>query len=151
MPKAIICDTSCLILFDKINFLTILNSCYESVYITAPIAKEYGKSLPDWIQIKQVRNIALQHTLTQIIGEGEASAIALTFNLPETLVVLDDLKARKVAKSLKIKITGSLGILVRAKERGYIDKLLPVLNKVQQTDFRISENIIRKILIVAGE
>jgi len=67
------------------------------------------------------------------------------------LVALDDLKARKVAKSLDLKITGSLGILVKAKQQGHIEKLLPVLNQVQQTDFRISENIVRRILAIVGE
>lgn len=151
MPELVICDTSCLILLDKINKLKLLKHCYSSIYVTPEIAEEFGKGLPDWIKIKEATNQALQQTLTQILGKGESSAIALTFDLPDTLVALDDLKARKVAKSLNLKITGSLGILVKAKEQGYIEKLLPVLNQVQQTDFRISENIVRKILATVGE
>ena len=151
MPELVICDTSCLILFDKINKLELLKHCYSSIYVTPEIAEEFGKALPDWIKIKRATNQALQQTLTRIIGKGESSAIALTFDLPDTLVALDDLKARKVAKSLNLKITGSLGILVKAKEQGHIEKLLPVLNQVQQTDFRISENIVRKILATVGE
>ncbi len=151
MPELIICDTSCLILFDKINKLKLLQHCYSSIYVTPEIAQEFGKALPDWIKIKEVKNTALQQTLSQILDKGESSAIALTFDLPETLIALDDLKARKVAKSLNLKITGSLGILVKAQEQGYLEKLLPVLEQMQQTDFRISENIIRKILVTVGE
>jgi len=151
MPDLIICDTSCLILFDKINKLELLQHCYSCIYVTPEIAEEFGKVLPDWIKIKVVKNSALQQTLSQILDKGESSAIALTFDLPETLIALDDLKARKVAKSLNLKITGSLGILVKAKEQGYLEKLLPVLEQVQQTDFRISENIIKKILVTVGE
>jgi len=151
MPELIICDTSCLILFDKINRLELLRNCYSSIYVTPEIVEEFGKPLPDWIKTKEATNHALQQTLTQILGKGESSAIALTFDLPRTLVALDDLKARKVAKSLDLTITGSLGILVKAKEQKHIEKLLPVLNLVQQTDFRISENIIRKILATVGE
>ena len=151
MPELIICNTSCLILFDKINKLELLKRCYSNIYVTTEIAEEFGKALPNWIKIKEAENKALQQILTQILGKGESSAIELTFDLPGTLVALDDLKARKVAKSLNLKITGSLGILVKAKEQGYIEKLLPILNQVQQTDFRISENIIRKILATVGE
>lgn len=151
MPELIICDTSCLILFDKIGKLEILRKCYNNIYVTPEIAAEFGKILPVWIEIKAAKNQDLQQTLTKILGQGESSAIALTFDLPDTLVVLDDLKARKVAKSLNLKITGSLGILVKAKQHGYIEKLLAVLEQVQQTDFRISENIVRKILAVVGE
>ncbi|PIQ19910.1 MAG: DUF3368 domain-containing protein [Cytophagales bacterium CG18_big_fil_WC_8_21_14_2_50_42_9] len=120
MPELIICDTSCLILFDKIERLELLRNCYSSIYVTPEIAEEFGKGLPDWIKIKGASNKALQQTLTQILGKGESSAIALTFDLPHTLVALDDLKARKVGKSLDLKITGSLGILVKAKQQGHI-------------------------------
>lgn len=151
MPELIICDTSCLILFEKIDRIALLHNCYPKVYITPEIAGEFGKNLPDWITIKEAKNLPLRQTLFQIIGAGESSAIALAFELPDALVAIDDLKARKVAKSLNLKITGSLGILVKAKELGYIEKLLPVLEQVQQTDFRISENIVRKILATVGE
>lgn len=151
MPDLIICDTSCLILFDKIGQLELLRQCYSHIYATPEIAVEFGKALPVWIKTKAAGNQALQQTLTQILGQGESSAIALSFDLPDTLVALDDLKARKVAKSLNLKITGSLGILVKAKAQGHIEKLSPVLTQVQQTDFRISENIIRKILATVGE
>jgi len=151
MPELIICDTSCLILLDKLNKLDLLKLCYSNIYITTEIAEEFGKTLSDWIIIKKATNQALQQTLTQILGTGEASAIALTFDIPDNVVALDDLKARKIAKSLNLKITGSLGILVKAKQQGYIEKLSPILEQVQQTNFRIAENIIRKILATVGE
>ncbi|MGV3585706.1 MAG: DUF3368 domain-containing protein [Adhaeribacter sp.] len=151
MPELIICDTSCLILLDKLSKLDLLKLCYSNIYITTEIAEEFGKILPDWIIIKEASNQALQQTLTQILGTGEASAIALTFDIPDNVVVLDDLKARKIAKSLNLKITGSLGILVKAKQQGFIEKLAPILEQVQQTNFRIAENIIRKILATVGE
>jgi len=50
-----------------------------------------------------------------------------------------------------LKITGSLGVLIKAKENGHVDKLRPLLKEIEQTDFRISENIIEKILKVVGE
>ncbi|GGK65354.1 DUF3368 domain-containing protein [Rufibacter glacialis] len=151
MPDLVICDTSCLILFSKIKRLALLRDCYSSIYVTPEIAEEFGEALPDWTQIKEPDNKALQQTLAQVLGKGESSAIALAFDLPHPLLALDDLKARKVAKSLDLKITGSLGILVKAKQQGHIGKLSPVLNQVQQTNFRISENIIRKILSMVGE
>lgn len=55
-------------------------------YIIPQVVKEYGKTVPGWIQIKQVKINALQHTLTHFMGKGEASAIALTFDLHGTLV-----------------------------------------------------------------
>ena len=151
MPELIICDTSCLILFDKLNKLDLLKKLYDKIYITPEIEKEFGTDLPNWVKIKHPTNIPLKQTLTQLVDAGEASAIALGFELPGSILVLDDLKARKIAKSLNLKITGSLGILVKLKQQGYIKELKQVLKQVQQTDFRISENIIKKILSIAGE
>ena len=151
MPDLIICDTSCLILFDKIKKLDLLKLCYQDIYVTPEIAHEYGKQLPDWIIIRKVDSQSNQRVLQQILGAGESSAIAMCLELPGALVVIDDLKARRLARSLNLQITGSLGLLVKAKEKGYIDKLAPVLNDIQLTDFRISENIIKKILSVVGE
>lgn len=151
MLELIICDTSCLILFDKLNKLDLLKKLYDKIYITPEIEKEFGATLPSWIKIKQPKNIPLTQTLSQLVDEGEASAIALAFELPEGVLVLDDLKARKVAKSLNLKITGSLGLLVKLKQQGHIRELREVLNQVKKTDFRISENIIKKILAIVGE
>ena len=106
--------------------------------MTPEVASEYGKQLPDWMVIKKVVNQSYQRILEQILGSGESSSIALGFELPQSIVVIDDLKARKVAKSLNLQITGSLGILVKAKQKGYVERLAQVLDDVQQTDFRKS-------------
>lgn len=151
MPELIICDTSSLILFEKINRLDLLWHCYKNVYVTPEIVAEFGDSLPGWIKVKEVKSKVLKQTLNQSLGAGESSAIALYFEIENALVAVDDLKARRIAKSLNLKITGSLGILVKAKEAGYIEKLKPILQEVEQTDFRISANIIEKILTMVGE
>ncbi len=151
MPDLIICDTSYLILFHKLNKLDLLNKLYKNIYITPEINKEFGSILPNWVKINHPSNIPLIQTLTQLLDEGEASAIALSFELPGSLLVLDDLKARKVAKSLNLKITGSLGILVKLKQQGYIASLKPILEEIQHTDFHISDNIIKKILAIVEE
>lgn len=151
MPDLIICDTSCLIIFDKIKKLDLLKLCYQNIYITPEIQNEFGKSLPTWINVKEVKNISTQKTLMQNLGPGEASVIAIGMEIPNCLIVIDDLKARKVAKSLRLKITGSLGILIKAKEDGFTKKLKPILKEVEATDFRLSEGIINKILKVVGE
>lgn len=151
MLDLIICDTSVLILFEKINKLDVLKQLYSKIYITPEIALEFGNTLPGWIEVKEVKNKALQKTLSQALGIGESSAIAMSLELQNSLVAIDDLKARRIAISLEIKITGSLGILIKAKEKGYIKQLKPMLKKIEKTDFRISENIIKLILKIVKE
>lgn len=56
MPDTIISDSSCLIVFDKMNELSILKELYGKIFTTTEVAAEYGKALPDWIEIKEVEN-----------------------------------------------------------------------------------------------
>lgn len=151
MPETVIADASCLILFDKIGRLQLLNSCYGKIYITPEIAKEFGDNLPDWIIIQKPADKNLLNALEQLIDKGEASALALALEKRDPLLILDDLKARKIAASMKLKVTGTLGIIVKAKELKILKKVKPVLQELKATDFRVAENIIQQVLKSCGE
>lgn len=146
MPDVVISDTSSLILFQNIGELEILKKIYGNIYTTPEIAKEFTEKLPDWILIKKVEDIKYQEFLETQLDKGEASAIALAKEMENPLLILDDLKARKLAKKLKLKITGALGVIHKAKEIGIIKFIKPIIEKLLQTDFRISENIIQELL-----
>ncbi len=66
-----------------------------------------------------------------------ASAIALAKEQNSPLLVLDDLKARKLASRLNLKFTGTLGIIHKAKQIGVLEKVKPIIEKLQTTNFRI--------------
>ena len=61
-------------------------------------------------------------------------------------MLLDDLKARKLAIKLNLKVTGTLGVIYKAKQIGILEKVKPLIAKLQATNFRISENIIEELL-----
>lgn len=85
------------------------------------------------------------------IDQGEASAIALATEYNNVLLLLDDLKARKLASQLNFKITGTLGIIHKAKQMSIIKNVKPLIEKVLATDFRIADNIIKEILKLNNE
>lgn len=87
----------------------------KKIIITPEVSAEFGQALPDWIVARPAWDIALKKTLQKIIGEGEASAIALAFELKDCLFIIDNHKARKIAKSLNFKVTGVLGVIVKPK------------------------------------
>ena len=66
-------------------------------------------------------------------------------------MILDDYKARKLATLYNINFTGTLGVLIVAKQLGYINKIKPLLDKINLTDFRLSSDIQAKALLLAGE
>ncbi|MDO9154599.1 MAG: DUF3368 domain-containing protein [Paludibacter sp.] len=151
MRSIVISDTSSLILFDKIAELELLNKVYNSIITTPQIAAEFGKSLPDWILIMEVKDKKYQEFLETQVDWGEASAIALAKEIPDSILLLDDLKARKLAKKLNIKFTGTLGVFHKAKQAGYVDRIKPLIDKLLLTNFRISEDIINEILRINNE
>ncbi len=151
MPNIIISDTSCLIILNKIGQLELLSQLYEKITITPEISSEYGNLLPGWIEIQQVKDPKWQELLELLIDKGEASAIALALETKADLIILDDWKARKVAEKLSIRITGTIGIIIKAKHAGIIHSIRPCLLKLRETDFRISDELEHIALREANE
>lgn len=149
--SAIITDTSCFILLDKIDALSILNDLFPNVVTTPEIAAEFGKKLPDWVQIRPVKDKEKQQLFAENVDPGEASAIALAMETPSSLLIIDDLKGRKLALTLNLMHTGTLGVLILAKNRGIIPLLKPYFEKIQSTNFRTSPILVADILKQAGE
>ena len=146
MPRIVISDTSCLILFHKIGELELLRKVYEFVSTTPEVAQEFSEELPDWIIIETVKDKKYQEFLETQVDWGEASAIALAKEKDCPLLLLDDLKARKLASKLNLRFTGTLGVIHKAKQIGVIEKVKPIIEKLLSTNFRISDNVIAELL-----
>jgi predicted nucleic acid-binding protein len=151
MPKTVIADTSCFIVLEKINELSLLNKIYREVITTPEIATEFKKPLPDRISIIETKNKLVQRELKAKIDVGEASAIALGLEIPNCSIILGDLKARKIAASLKLDFTGTLGVIVKAKQLNLIDSVKPIILKLREGGLRFSEEIEKDILNQAKE
>jgi len=151
MPDIIIADTTCFIILSKINELHLLQKLYGTVYTTVDIAQEFNMPFPEWVLIRSVTDDKKKQILALQIDRGEASAIALALETPKSVVVLDDLKARIFAEKLGVTITGTIGIIVKAKLLGVIPSVVPLLTKIKETNFRISSTVISIALKDAGE
>lgn len=147
----IISDTSCLILLNKIDELSLLNKLSKSVFITLAIQREFGKKLPNWVQIRTPKDDHYQKILEMDLDPGEASVIALTIEIEYSILIIDDLKARKICERLNLRYSGTFGLILRAKQEGIIKYVKPVLDKVKNTDFRFSNKLFDIILEQAGE
>lgn len=150
-PKTIIADTSCFIILTNIGELQLLQQVYGTITTTSEIALEFGHELPEWIAIEAVQDTRLQQLLEMQVDKGEASALALALEKAQCKVILDDYRARRAAERLGLDYTGTLGVIVRAKLEGIVTSVKPLLAKIKQTDFRISDAIEQQILREAGE
>ena len=151
MHKTIIADTSCFIILSKIEELDLLKKVYGQIVTTTAIVEEFGETLPDWVIIENVSDKSRQRLLELQIDSGESSAIALALELPKSTLILDDFKARKIAQQLGIPFTGTIGVIIRAKLNSIIPSIRPYLEKIKETNFRISAEIELQALKEAKE
>lgn len=79
------------------------------------------------------------------LDPGERQAIALALHLNADLLLMDDRAGVEEARRLGRFATGTLGVLARGAERGFVG-LVSALEKLQQTNFRVRPGILRELL-----
>lgn len=156
----VIADASCLIALSRIQQLPLLEKLYGRITIPPAVTEEVAAStdkrrIPleqfSWIEIKPLGQPLGARMLFPTLGQGEAESIALAAELNADLVILDETAARNIAKMLDLKFTGTLGVLLKAKKRGFIPRIKPLLNEIIRAEFRLSHPLYAWILDLADE
>jgi predicted nucleic acid-binding protein len=151
MRKTIISDAGCFITLSNINEFDLLHKVYGEVFTTPEVAEEFGEILPVWVIIKSASDQSKQSMLELEVDKGEASAICLALEIKESTLILYDIKARHLAEKLGLAITGTLGIIIKAKLDGPITSIKPILEKIKQTNFRLNDELEKQAIKEAGE
>lgn len=144
----------------KLSRLDILKELYSEILIPFAVYQEIeaGKnkgyyqdlSKIDWIKITKIRDKqALKYFLD--LDAGEAEAIVLATEIGADLIIIDEKLGRFHAKHADLKVTGTVGVLIKAKNRGIIKNLKPLLYELTEKDVWISDKLIDDILKQAGE
>lgn len=158
----IISNATPLIAFARINQLALLCKVVRNLIIPQAVANEISeysggkKSIIDlkqenWISIMSVRSEAHVRLLLPTLDRGEAEVIVLASEQSARLVLIDELTGRKVAESLHLNVSGSVGILIRAKQLGEIPAVKPFLDVMIRRGVRYSERFVHSILKHIGE
>jgi len=116
--------------------------------------RKLGIDLPDpktldWIEIKSPASEPVLPLITDL-GPGETEVLALALETEDPLVIMDDGPARRMAETLGIKLTGTLGLLIDAKRSGLIPAVAPVLDQLEALRFRLAAQTPNAVLL-AGE
>jgi predicted nucleic acid-binding protein len=80
------------------------------------------------------------------LGDGESSVLALAQSTPGAMAVIDDLAARKCAQALRIPVRGTLGVVLLAKQRGWIPQARPVLEDLIRGGMYLSRSVLDEAL-----
>lgn len=105
-----------------------------------------------WIHSQAVEDVSLVEVLRRELDNGEAEAIALAVQLKAERILLDEKEGRRIAKTLELRSTGVLGVLLRAKQEGRLSSVRETIHQLQtQAGFRIGTELLVDILRESGE
>jgi len=155
----LVADCSALIALSVCDSLSLLEHLFDSVVVpetvyneaTRPNKKE-AQALKAFLQGK-VRQVDLQTYvfLDAFADAGETEAMLLYKQISADKLLIDDRRGRKVAKINHISAIGSLGVLLAAKEKGFITEVSPLLRQIENSDIHLSQQLIATVLELAGE
>lgn len=149
--QATVSNTSCLIALASIARLDLLERLYQEVLIPQAVADEWGLPLPPWLKVQAIGNQALAQALRIQLGPGEAEAITLAVEIGPARLILDDQRARRIAANLQIRVTGTVGMAIAARQKGLLPLARPLLDQLQAAGFWMSHGLYQRALQIAGE
>ena len=85
------------------------------------------------------------------LDRGEAEVIALAQELSADLVIIDERLARRHARRLGLTLTGTLGVLLKAKQLGYVKSVAPLIDRLRQDGIHLSDVVVAEVLALADE
>lgn len=161
MHRMVIVNTSPLFYLHRLGYLNVLERLYGEIVVPDAVVAELeegemgGEDVPKvkeykWIKVKKAAIPAFIKMIPDL-GRGEAEVLALGCEEVEPLLIIDDALARKIAKLQTFKITGTAGVLLRAKKEGYFKEIKPILNRLKEIGFYITDKLIAEILKISGE
>ena len=123
-------DTSVLIALGKMGYLSLLQRLFSEVLFAGSVVEEVGGGelyaevarLVDkgLARVAKASNLELVELLSSSLGRGEAETIALAMGVAADVVLLDDLRARRAARRLGIRVMGTLGALKLLMDAGHV-------------------------------
>ena len=156
--RKVVSNTTPLIALADIGHLDLLKKLYGEIYIPEAVIDEI-KTEPartvvknsEWIKVKSIRNMEDKNLFRAKLHAGEVEVMILAEEIDADLLIMDDNAAKKTAKFLGMTVTGTLGLLIKAKRAGYIETVKPAMNALISNGFFISEQVQNFVLEEAGE
>ena len=132
---------------------------HNPVLLPTAVVDEFGRGratdaaappLPAWVEVRALER-SIPPLLAAHLDAGEASAIALALETGVHLVAIDERRGRLVARDLGLAVTGSVGLLLRAKRLGLIDAVAPRLQAMRERGIWLGEALVHRVLAEARE
>ena len=164
MTRVVIADTGPLIALARIGQLDLLRRLYGRVVVPPAVHAELaidsnrpgakvlaGEFAAGWIVVGTVADSSVRWELDQLLGPGEAEAIALAEQSDIRFLLIDDARGRRTAPARGIPVVGVAGVLLVAKSRGELAAVGPVLDRLSDAGYRLSPRLVAATLDRADE
>lgn len=162
MDNLWVCNTSPLILLHKIGQLGLLTDLCEKLVIPKGVIDEvlyHKKDITTWDSFFSSRKVEVLKNAITIeesiagwdLGRGESEVLSWVVNHPEYEAILDDLDARRCARSFNVLLRGTVGIVLLAKKKNRISKATPVVELLINAGLRCDLKWINDALELVGE
>lgn len=157
MPE-IVSNTGPLIALASINQFDLLKNLFGKILIPPAVRAEIldettvrAVNKAKWLIIHAVQDRIAVQLLGEELDPGESAAIILAREMNADLLLIDERAARRKATTLELSTIGTLGILLMAKNRGFVPVLKPLLDELHRVGFHMSEELYQMVLQSAGE
>ncbi|MBI3600927.1 MAG: DUF3368 domain-containing protein [Nitrospinae bacterium] len=159
--NSIVVNTSPWIALSACCQIELLRKFYADVYIPYQVKEEImagGKQgigvhelkASQWIKIENVSDMEKVNLLCEL-EQGEAEVIILAKEKGISHVLIDEKVARLQAKVLGLDVMGTLGLLLKAKKKGLIPAIKPLIEKILEHGIWIRDDLVKGILKESGE
>ncbi|WP_062428822.1 DUF3368 domain-containing protein [Treponema endosymbiont of Eucomonympha sp.] len=157
----VVSDTTPILSLIKIDKVHLLHELYGTVIVphAAYLEIEAGKSKDyyyadlhtiDCIHVEKISSLPRPPSPFGL-NAGEAETIILACEQSADLVIIDEKCGRRYAKQKNLPVTGTIGILLKAKQQGFIDAVRPLLNELNRKHSWLSDSLVKKALMLADE
>jgi predicted nucleic acid-binding protein len=156
----IVCNAGPLISLARIGRLDLLPSLFGEIIVPPAVHREVTSddSLPgagvlaqaDWLKIAEVKDRRSVERLLSSLDAGEAEVLILARQL-ETTAAMDERRGRYLAAELGVPHTGTVGILLAAKQAGLVPFIRPLLDQLIARGVRLSSRLYEEACRLAGE
>lgn len=160
--RKVIANSTPLIALNKIDKLNLLQHLYKQIIIPYAVYEEVilesnQKDIEDFIKasgfikIMKIKNEEAKKIFVTSLHKGEVEVMILAKEIDADLCIIDDLLARKYAKYHNLNITGTIGVILKAKELGIILEVKSTIDELIEAGIYIDTKLYNKILVLAKE
>ncbi len=164
MTGPVIADAGPLVGLARIGLLGLLKDLYQEILIPPRVFDELrvsegrpgSKALQEaiglqWLVCVQPEPTEDLESLLLLVDPGEAEAIVLAIQRGARFLLIDDKQGRALARGRGLRVVGTGGVLLSAKEHKLINRVSPVLDQLTAGGYRLSTGLIKALLDLAGE